>query len=112
MLDGGVLPGCVERGLGNADRGSEPSYGERNPLVRRQFGLFAGHQSRHQTLAQSEELRFEVSGFIRGDGVGKLWRQLHSRCRQFQRIPRDVGAADELYIGKMRSWGYASGSEP
>ena len=112
MLDGGVVLGGLERAFGDGDRRTHAADRDRAPLVRGQFGLLAGDQAVEQAIAQSEIVRLEIGGLGRGDRGGKRRRQLHARCRRFQRGKRDFGAAEQSRVGQARFRHHAAGGEP
>ena len=112
VLHRGMGLGCIEGGLRDLDRAGQASHGDRAPLVRRQFGLLARDQRGQQALAQGKIVRLEIGDLGRRHGAGKHRRQLHSRSRQFERVPCGVGAADEFRIVHANLRRHASGGEP
>ncbi len=91
-----VIAGGVERAFGHTDGGAEASDRDRAPLVRGQFGLFAGDHRLQQALAQVEIGLFEI-GLLNGlNRAGQCRRQLHAGGGQLQCVPCCFGTADEF----------------
>ena len=100
----GVILGGFERSLGNLHRVHHAADGVRTPLVSGHLRLLSLGDGRNNAITRSGVLGVEVSSLGFAHGGGKRGRQLHARYRQFERLPRRFGTADEFDVGALGLW--------